>query len=215
MSWLIRVPDAAGIPIVVGVTVVNNSTNASFTVPLPAGWQANDLFVLYTMQIGNNAFTTVSAGWSLYTTQLTTGSDRTSVHTRIAQSGDTAPTVTFPSSNPRIIYLAAYRKSGGTPTLSQFSYLTDFSSPYATTSIATTQPSLVSLATAASASTGTAVSITVSISDATDTIYRVTNRAVALTHFDGTNPGTFGPYNLTYSTTVSSAGARSILLEIR
>lgn len=215
MSWLIRVPDAAGIPIVVGVTVVNNSTNASFTVPLPAGWQANDLFVLYTMQIGNTAFTTVSAGWSQYTTQLTTGSVRTSVHTRTAQSGDTAPTVTFPGADARIIYLAAYRKSGGTPTLSQFSYLTDFSSPYATTSIATTQPSLVSLATAASASTGTAVSITVSISGATDTIYGVTNRAVALTHFDGTNPGTFGPYNLTYSTTVASLGARSILIEIR
>jgi hypothetical protein len=216
MSWLMRIPDGAGIPYFVDIAFTDNTTQASFTATLPSAWQAGDLFVLYTL--GNNvAQTTVSSGWTLYGTFLTTGGGRVSVHYRIAQSGDTSPTVTFPSASiTRVIAIASYRKSSGNPQIISHTFLTDFTSPYATGSITTTEPALIALGTAASASSGGASPISVGISGVDpDDVYSAANRAVAVTWYDGTTPGTFGPYTLTYSTTVSSAGARSILLEIR
>lgn len=216
MSWLMRVPDGAGIPWLESIAFTDNTTQASFSVSLPSSWQAGDLFVLYTL--GNNtAQTTVSSGWSLYGTYLTTGGGRVSVHYRTAQSGDTAPTVTFPSASiTRVLAIAAYRKTSGTPQIISHNFLTDFTSPYATGSITTSQPALIALGTAASASSGGSSPISVGISGVDpEDVYSTVNRAVAVTQYDGTTPGTFGPYTLTYSTTVSSAGARSILLEIR
>lgn len=214
MSWLMRHPDGAGIPEVVGVAWTDNRTNASFTVALPSGWQAGDLFIMYTL--GNNtASTTVPSGWSLYGTFLTTGGGRVNIHTRTAASGDTAPTVTFPSSSAfRVLAMAAYRKSSGTPSIASNAFATDFTSPYATTSIASTQAARIALAVAAAPSSFGGDPMSVTIANTTDTIYSPANRGIALTHFDGTTPGTFGTYGLTYSTTIGSTGSRSLFLEI-
>jgi hypothetical protein len=224
MSWLIRspYPEGAGIPELIGVTtVVNAATSASFSVSLPVSpgsWAPGDLLVLYTLR-NNLAFTTVPAGWNLFVTRLTTGGTRVSIHYKTAQVGETAPTISFPSATMRVVYMAAYRKSSGTPTLIADQFLTDFTSPYSTSSITTSEPGLVSLGVFGGGSGGFLVNQNVTITEGgnpiDETVYDAPNRGTALTHFDGTVPGTFGAYGAVFTTTVDSGGCKSILVEIR
>lgn len=217
MSWLMRVPDAAAIPTVVGATAVYYGPATSNTITLPTGWAAGDLFVVYSLNLGNNSFTTVPAGWTLYKTYLLNSANRMSVHYKTAGSGESNPTISFSGNAYRVVILAAYR-AATTPVIRSDASLYDGTDPYATASITTTQPSLIALTTHAYRSTGTAGDpgdVSINNGDLDYDVFETGSSARGcLTHFDGTTPGTFGPYNLSYPTALGN-GARSYLFEIR
>jgi hypothetical protein len=81
---------------------------ASVTPALPTGWQANDIFFLVVAAAGSTVTFTKPSGWTQIE-DATAGNERLYLAYRVAQAGDTSPTVTLSILNNCQCALAAIR----------------------------------------------------------------------------------------------------------
>jgi hypothetical protein len=80
-------------------SVAAGNNSATLAPGLPSGWQPGDLHVAVCHVRLRTATVTMPAGWDLQGSyqhsDATNGLSRVYIFTRVAQTGDTAPTVTF------------------------------------------------------------------------------------------------------------------------
>lgn len=219
MSWLIRSPYPDGItehPYVVGVSSVYFSAETSKEIALPTGWQAGDLLVLEVWHWGASGSTspqTIStSGWNYSHSSgflRSTGTAWGYVQSRhkLAQSGETNPTITLPTSLYAVAFLTAYRTTQSLA-VKQSSFLRDISSPYATGSLDISSPAAVSIFAGASrASSGASYNPgTITINSGNHLTEHASSGGSGrgtLAHIDVNTTATYGPYTNSWSNTVS------------
>jgi hypothetical protein len=218
MSWLIRSPYPDGItehPYVVGVSSLFLNNQSSGTLSLPTGWQTGDLLVIQVRHWGSNtvASTISTTGWNYGAAGIGTSASNvgfTNTRFKLATAGETSPTITLPSGALyAVAFMVAYRTSSSL-TVRNGAWNTDGVSPYQTSSIVAKSPAALSIFAGGYGSNNTYDPGILTINSDNHLIKHVSSAGSgrgALTHIDVGSNGTYGPYSLAWSKTMSRSSA--------